>query len=167
MDKDENKEELEEGVDVQKYLNTIEELKKNTVSKNEYKKLQDENKALLESIMSGNTGGSAELPNKPTAQDLRNKLYGADCEKISDVEYVQAVCDLRDILLEEEGIDYFTPTGRQYSADHNDHAAAQKVYEGFRHCLEVADGDDKRFHQELDNITNDTGALMQRLRKRR
>lgn len=157
---------IEEGVDVQKYLDTINELKSNSVSRDDYLKLKNENKTLLNSIMTGSAAASTEAVVKPTAQELRNKLYGPDCEKLSDIEYVEAVCDLRDILLEEEGIDYMVPTGTQYSADNNDFAAANKVYNGFRHCLEVADGDNRRFHQELENITNETG-LINKLRKRR
>lgn len=152
-------------VDVQKYIDTINDLKNNTVSKEEYQKLKDENKTLFDSIMNGNASSSPEKP-KPTAQELRNKLYGQDCEKLSDVEYVEAVCDLRDILLEEEGIDYMAPTGSQYSADYNDKAAANKVYEGFRHCLEVADGNNEVFHQELSRITNDVGVIKNLRNKR-
>lgn len=152
-------------VDVQKYIDTINDLKNNTVSKEEYQKLKDENKTLFDSIMNGNANSSTE-ETKPTAQELRNKLYGPDCEKLTDVEYVEAVCDLRDILLEEEGIDYMAPTGTQYSADYNDKAAANKVYEGFRHCLEVSDGNNEVFHQELSRITNDVGVIKNLRNKR-
>lgn len=162
---DEIKEVTEETVDVQKYLDTINELKNNTVSKEDYYKLKDENKTLLNSIMDGTATASTEAV-KPTAQELRNKIFGPDCDKLSDIEFMEGLCDLRDILLEEEGIDYMAPTGTQYTADYNDIQTANRTYNGFRHCLEVADGNNAIFVQEVSRITNDTGTI-NRLRNRR
>ena len=159
-------EQTEDGVDVQKYIDKINEIKNNTVSKAEYEKLKAENNTLFEAAMKGPAlGTSTEVP-KPTAQELINKLYGTDCSKLSDLEYVEGVCDLRDVLLETHGIDYMVPTGTQYQADYNDKASANKVYEGFRHCIEIADGDNAIFLQELGRITNDT-AIINKLRNRR
>lgn len=151
-----NNEPIEEGVDVQKYLDTINDLKKNTVSKDDYRKLKEENATLLSSIMEGRTMSAAEEVKKPTAQELRNKLYGKGCEDLTDLEYMTLTCDLRDVLLEEQGIDYMAPTGSQYQADVNDIAAANKSYNGFRHCIEVADGDNDIFLQELSRITGES-----------
>lgn len=144
------------GVDVQKYIDTINDLKSNTVSKDEYDKLKNENNTLLKSIMDGTAGASPEESSKPTAQELRNKLWGEDHEQLTDCEFLTAICDLRDVLLEEEGIDYMAPTGTQYQADYADKASAEKVYKAYRHCLEIADGDSEILHQELARITNDT-----------
>lgn len=146
--------------DTQKYLDTINELKKNSVSREEYEKLRNENKTLLDNIVNGRTlDAAAEEEAKPTAQELRDKLFGKDCDQLSDLEYIEGLCDLRDILLEEEGVDYFAPTGSKYSADFNDKQTAQKVYDGYRHCIEVADGDNHIFVQEMSRITNDVGVL--------
>jgi len=162
----ENIEIKEETVDVQKYLDTINDLRSTTVSKNEFQKLKDENSMLLKSIMTGNTS-TATAVEKPSAQELRNKLYGPDCEKLSDLEYVTLTCDLRDILLEEEGIDYLAPTGTQYTADANDFATANKLYNGFRYCIERADGDDRRFINELDMIMKESAVgVMNKLRRK-
>lgn len=162
---DEIKEFTEESVDVQKYLDTINELKNNTVSKEDYYKLKDENKTLLNSIMDGTATASAEAAS-PTAQELRNKLFGKDHEKLSDIEYIESLCDLRDILLKETGTDFMAPTGTQYAADYNDLQTSNKVYNGFRHCLQVADGNEEIFSQEISRITNDTG-LPNRFKNRR
>ena len=151
-----NNETVEESVDVQKYLDTINDLKKNTVSKDDYRKLKEENATLLSSIMEGKTMSATEKVKKPTAQELRNKLYGKGCEDLTDLEYTTLTCDLRDVLLEEEGIDYMAPTGTQYQADVNDFAAANKTYNCFRHCIEVANGNNDIFLQELSRITNES-----------
>ena len=153
--------------DTQKYLDTINELKKNTVSREEYNKLRDENKTLLNTIVNGGSlEQDAAAPQKPTIQELRDKLYGKNCEDLTDLEYIEATLDLRDALLEETGTDYFAPTGSQYTADFNDQKAAQETYEALRHCVEVADGDNQVFIQEITRlIPNDSGITKIKRRK--
>lgn len=154
--------------ETQKYIDTINELKRTTVSKEQYEKVRDENKALLESIVNGQAIGksSAEPEKKPTIEELRERAYGKDSHKLTDLEYVETVCDLRDALLEETGIDYMVPTGSKYTATLEDQAAANRLYDGFRHCIERAEGDNNIFIQEITRITNDTGAI-KNIRKRR
>ena len=162
-----NNEEVEVN-ETQKYIDTINELKRNSVPRSEYDKIRNENKTLLEAIVNGKTfdTSSTEEEVKPSIEDLRQKAYGPGCEKLNDLEYVKTVCDLRDALLEETGVDYMAPTGSQYSADFNDKAAANKLYKGFRHCIDVADGDNLIFIQEMNRITNDTGVINQ-IKKRK
>lgn len=150
---DENKEiTAEETVDVQKYLDEINELKATTVSIDEFKKLKEENATLFKNAMNGQKLDSAE-PQKPTVQELRNKLYSSNESELSQCEYLKLTCDLRDALLEETGIDFMVPTGTQYEAVSSDYEAGQKFYDAARHCLEIADGDDGILIRELDRIT--------------
>jgi len=157
-------EETKDADVAQKYIDEINKLKQNTVSKDNYEKLKEENTALFKALMEGGSIDSSPEEDAPTIEELREKLYGENSASLSDVEYVKSMCDLRDLLLEKEGIDYFVPPGAQYSPDQNDLAAAEKVYQGFRHCIEVADGDDSIFHAELSRITNDSG--LKNIRKR-
>lgn len=149
-----------ESVDeTQKYIDTINSLKANSVSRTEYDKVRDENKKLLEAIVQGNAyeSASTDAPAKPTIQELRNKAYGKDAENLTDLEYVETVLELRDRLLEEEGVDHFIPSGKKFSPDYNDQFCAQKAYEGLKHCVEVANGDNDVFIQEVTRICVDTG----------
>lgn len=145
--------------DTQKYIDTINQLKANSVPRSEADKLREENRRLLEAMVNGQSAGisSTEEPSKPTIQELRNKAYGKDAENLSDLEYVETVLDLRDALLEEEGVDHFIPSGKKYSPDLNDQHCAQKAYEALRHCVDVADGDNEVFIQEITRITVDNG----------
>lgn len=150
----------EEVVDeTQKYIDTINNLKATTVSRSEYDKVRDENKKLLEAMVNGRTDESAstEATSKPTIQELRNKAYGKYADKLTDLEYVTTVLDLRDALLEKEGIDHMIPSGKKYSPDINDQHCAQKAYEGLRHCVDIANGDNDVFIREVTRITNDSG----------
>lgn len=145
--------------ETQKYIDTINQMKANSVSRSDYDKVRDENKKLLEAMVNGKyeESSSTEDTAKPSIQELRNKAYGKGCEDLSDLEYVTTVLDLRDALLEEEGIDHMIPSGKKYSPDLNDQHCAQKAYEALRHCVDVADGDNEVFIQELTRITIDNG----------
>ena len=145
--------------ETQKYIDTINQLKATSVPRNDFDKIRDENKKLLEALVNGKTeeSASAEAPAKPSIQELRNKAYGKGSENLSDLEYVTTVLDLRDALLEEEGVDHMIPAGKKYSPDLNDQHCAQKAYEALRHCVDVADGDNEVFIQEITRITVDNG----------
>ena len=145
--------------ETQKYIDTINQMKANSVSRSDYDKVRDENKKLLEAMVNGKyeESSSTEDTAKPSIQDLRNKAYGKGSENLSDLEYVTTVLDLRDALLEEEGIDHMIPSGKKYSPDLNDQHCAQKAYEALRHCVDVADGDNEVFIQEITRITVDNG----------
>ena len=160
---------IEEIDDTQKYIDTINQLKANSVPRSEADKLRDENRKLLEAMVSGQTYGNAstEAPSKPTIQELRNKAYGKGAENLTDLEYVETVLDLRDALLEEEGVDHFIPAGKKYSPDLNDVHCAQKSYEALRHCVDVADGDNEVFIQEITRITVDNGLPIKNINKNR
>lgn len=141
----------EETVDVQKYLDRINELEATRVPVEEFNKLKEENATLFKNAMNGQKLDSPESK-KPTVQELRNKLYSAAESELSQCEYIKLTCDLRDALLEETGIDYMVPTGTQYEAVSSDYEAGQKAYDALRHCLEIADGDDGILTRELDRI---------------
>lgn len=148
----------EEVNDTQKYIDTINELKASTVSREAFERVKEENRTLLKSIVDGRpfeTSSPEEAG--PTIDELRNTLYGNKPKHMTDLEYVTGVLDLRDKLLEAEGVDHFIPSGKKYSPDYNDQYVAQRTYEGLRHCVEVANGDNDVFIQEITRITADTG----------
>lgn len=163
----------EEGVDVQKYLDEIQRLKETTVPREENDKLKAENKALfdkcrsmIEMTMEGKGKMEEENPEGPTIQELRNKLYGKGSEDLTDLEYIEGTLLLRKKLIDEEGIDPFVPIGRKYSPDANDIYCAQKLAEGFQHCVDVAQGDNQVFINEITRITKDT-AMPVKIKQRR
>lgn len=146
--------------DIQKYIDTINEMKKNSVPRSELDKYKDENKKLLESLVNGTAAIEQErVEAKPTIAELRNKLYGKGCENLTDIEYVSNLVQLREALLEETGTDYAAPTGSHISADYADLQSAEKVHQGLKHCLEVAQGNQEVFFQELTRITANDPAV--------
>lgn len=160
-------EKVEETVDVQKYLDEIQKLKENSVPRTDLDKLKDENKALLEALLNGKEPAKEEEKTEgPTIQELRNKLYGKGAEDLTDLEYIEETLLLRQKLIDEEGIDPFVPMGRKYSPDANDIYCAQKLAEGFQHCVDVAQGDNTVFLNEITRITKDT-AMPVKIKQRR
>lgn len=146
--------------ETQKYLDQIKNLKASTVSREEYDKVRNENKTLLETIVNGQSGfersSTEDAPEGPTLQELINSTYGKDSDKLNDLEYTTNVLEIRDRLLERDGVDHFIPSGKKYSPDYNDQFVAQKVYEGLRHCVDVAEGNNEVFIQEVTRITADS-----------
>ena len=139
----------------QDYLDTIQKMKETTVSREAYDKQLEENRKLLNALVSGENinAMTQEEAKKPTAQELRNKLFN---EQHTNVEYAKLALELRNAVIEEGGEDPFVPQGRKISATREDYELAEKVAQGLNHCIEYADGDSEVFTNELQRITKDT-----------
>lgn len=149
-----NEKELEslEQDSTQKYLDTINELKQNTVSKEKYEKILEENRQLLNNIVNNNVVEKKEVE-KIDKDKLRKVIVNPNS---TDLEIVSAAVELRKEILKEGGRDPFLPNSPNYSATYNDMQGAEKVAKAFEHCIEVADGNDSVFINELNRITNDS-----------
>lgn len=135
------------------YVAAIEEMKRNTVSRDMYDKMKNENKKLLDALTNGGQLESAIVAEKPKIEDLRAKLFNSHN---SNLEYIETALTLRDRLIEEGYEDPFVPQGAKISATREDYELAQKVADGFKSCIEYADGNSDIFTQELQRITKDT-----------
>ena len=146
-----------EGVD---YIAAIEELKANSVNRELYNKLKDENSRLLNTLISG---GQLEVQpeEKVDMNQLRKELYGGD-QAISNLDYWTKTMKLREAIMESGKPDPFTPQGKNIVATDEDRAAAQKVADGIQHCIDVADGDNLVFTNELQRIMVDTAPIRRR-----
>ena len=72
-----------EEMNNEQYIAAIEELKASTVSRDAYNKLRNENKQLLDALVSGKEMPQAAEAPKPTVNELRKKLFGDGCENLS------------------------------------------------------------------------------------
>lgn len=126
------------------YIKTIQDLKANTVSKDQYEKLKKENKQLLDTLVSG---GTIEQPKEKVDVDrLRRELNNGN---ISNLEYCKTALELRDAIIEEGGRDPFLPFGTHVSPEDSDYASAEKVAQVLKECIDYADGDSSIFTMEL------------------
>lgn len=137
------------------YIAAIKELKQNSVSRDEYLKLKQENKQLLNSLVTGETINAPAQETKVSTEELRAKYDKLSLGNASNLEYWQTVLDLRDRDIEEGRMDPFLPHGHNYTIQQSDVDTANKVATIVRECIEYADGDSAVFTNELQRRTND------------
>lgn len=141
----------EGGVD---YIKVIEELKANTVSKEKYAKLEEDNKNLLSALINGSQIEMPDAVKEVDVQGLRKELCNADCQ-LNNLEYIKGALELRKALIDRGEPDPFLPIGRQISPTEEDRMIAKKVADIYQECIIYADGDSELFTQELMRRTND------------
>ena len=155
--------------DTNNYIEAIKEMKANSVSKEAYQKLKDENKQLLDSLINGSQIAIEQM--KPEITDeyvngLRKKLFNPD-EGLSNLEYAKTATELRDALLEKGEVDPFLPVGHNITPTDEDYVKADRVGQVLKECIEYADGDSELFTNELMRRTNDSMPLRRAARNNR
>lgn len=140
-----------EQMDAENYINIVKKLKENTVSKEDYEKLQEENKKLANTIANGLTVQPKEEPKKAEVDinELRKNFLK---ENQSNLEYAQNVLALRNALIENNPEDDpFLPKGHNINATEQDKIDAQNVADVLEQCIELADGNSDAFTIALQN----------------
>ena len=136
--------------DNNQYIETIKKMKETTVSKEEYDRLKEENKQLLDSVING-TGDVQVQTEEPVDLDkLRDSLFNQDN---SNLEYVEKALKLRQAIIDAGGVDPFIPNGSQISPTDDDIRKAEQVAQVLQECVDYADGDSSVFTNELQRRT--------------
>lgn len=142
----------------QDYIATIAELKRTSVSRDEYNKLREENKNLLQTLVEGGQIQAVESKPEVDVQALRNELFDVNCE-LNNLQFVEKTLELRNALMEKGEPDPFLPVSSRYNPTIEDITKANKVAEAFQSCVDYADGNSEIFTQELMRITNDSNPM--------
>lgn len=153
METDNNNIEQTTELGNEQYIAAINELKTNSVSKDAYKKLQEENQQLLDALVNGK---QIEIPSAttPDITELRTKLFNADGE-LSNLEYVENALALRNALIESGERDPFLPVGDRVALSTQQIDAADRVATVLQECVDFAQGDSGIFTAELQRRTKD------------
>lgn len=146
-------------------VQAINELKQNSVSKEKYSKVIAERDKYLKALIDGNQVAEAQPKEPVDINALRKDLFNPDNE-LSNLEYAKKALQLRDALIEKEGIDIFVGKGSKLTPTSEDYEAAQKVADAFQSCIEIADGDSDIFTRELMRITEDVAPLTSKINPR-
>ena len=154
-------EELENSVSEQEnvgdntanYIEAIKEMKANSVSKEAYVKLQQENKQLLNSLVNGQ-GIEIEKEEPVDIDGLRQKVFSATKHDMTNLEYVSNALKLREALMERGEMDPFVPSGKKIHPTDDDFKKADKVATVLQECVDYADGDAMVFTDELKRRIN-------------
>lgn len=139
-----------DGVD---YISALNEMKKNTVSKEVYAKVVDENKRLVNSLVNGET---IDLPQEKSIDiaEIRKKLFSTDTQ-LNNYEYVKNALELRDELIRRGEKDPFLPFGSKVIINQDMVDSANRTAAVLRECIDFADGDSGIFTAELQRRTID------------
>lgn len=146
----------EEVVDTtgEKYIQTIKELKENSVSKEEYEKLLKERNQLIDVLKEGGTIENNDL--SEDTNELRKKLFNTE---LSNLEYIETALKLRKNVLEETGEDIFVAKGNGVVNTTTDYQQAQRVADILEQLVEEAEGSSAIFTQKLQECMKDSVIL--------
>ena len=134
----------------QDYISALNEMKKNTVSKEAYDKLREDNKKLLDTIVSGQSLEQTEVKQEVDVDALRKELFGKSRRDLSNLEYVDKTLQLRKALMEKGEQDPFVmKAGRTSSPEAEDFKKAERVASVLQECVDIADGNDSVFDNEF------------------
>ena len=136
------------------YIEAIKEIKANTVDKETYRKLQEENKQLLNSLVNGETIENPDAEQKESIEELRTKLFGTKRKDLTNLEFVENSLKLRNALMESGEMDPFVPVGSKIKPTDEDFAKAKKVAEVLQECVDYAEGNPDVFTDELKRRIN-------------
>ena len=136
------------------YIEAIKEMKANTVDKEAYLKLKEENKQLLNSLVNGEEIKGQEPEQKESIEELRSKLFGTKRKDLNNLDFVENALKLRNALMEAGQTDPFVPTGSKIKPADEDFAKAKKVADTLQECVDYADGDPDVFTDELKRRIN-------------
>ena len=135
-------------------VQAINELKQNSVSKEDYNKVVAEKNKYLKALIDGNQVAEVQKKEPVDIDGLRKELFGGE-KDLTNLEYAKKALELRDAIIERDGVDIFVGRGSKLTPTDDDYEAAQRVADGFQQCIDVAQGDSEIFTRELMRITED------------
>lgn len=140
----------EETITAADYVAELEKIRSGMVSKQEYERILKENKTLADSLARGGGMKPEEKRISPDRiKELRNKLYGSDPHYRNNMDFFSDLLELRQGVIETEGIDPFLPHNKNYVPSEADEAKADYIAQQIGECLEYADGDPHVFNVEI------------------
>lgn len=128
------------------YIEALKEMKENSVPKEAYIKLKEENKQLLQSLVNGETRESEAPVEKVDVDELRNDIFNKD---LNNLDYITKTLKLREELINRGEKDPFLPYGKNILPTDDDVEKAEKVASVLQECVDIADGDSDIFTNEL------------------
>lgn len=116
------------------YIKALQDLKQNSVPKEDYLKLKDENKKLVDALVSGQ---QIDLPQEETIDQeaLRKELYSEECN-LTNREYWEKTMKLRKAIIDEGKPDPFLPNGINVSPTQLDFDEANQLADWVDYCLQ-------------------------------
>ena len=141
------------------YIEAIKQLKENSVSKEQYEKVKEDNKKLLNAVLNGQTVEQEQK--KESVEELQNDLRtlkkdlaNAQESGMSNLEYVDKALKYRDKALALVLMDPFVPNS-PLGPDDNDFQTAQKVADRLKEIVDQSEGNPAVFRNLFEQLVRD------------
>lgn len=147
-------------------IQKLADLKQNSVPKEEYERVLNLNKDLVDRMMDEQKveqNVQQETNYDDIIKSAQEKLFTQD-GTLNNLEYCSTALQLRDAILAKTGEDIFVAKGHKISPDETDYEKAENVAQVLREVIEYADGDSEIFTVELQRRTDDVALLGKRKR---
>ena len=141
----EEKEKIEMAADP---MTLLEELKKNSVPKEEYDKAIAERNRYFQAASNNYKQEEVEIVEKPDINELRKDWLNCD-ESVRGLDYWKKTLALRNALIDSGQPDPFVPTGRKISPTPADFNGADKVASVVQYCIDNCGDDPDSFDRML------------------
>lgn len=134
-------------------VDIITEMRQNTVPKDKYNKVMEENQKLMRALANGETV-QVEAPKKPTALELHNEW--ANREGKSSIQIAKDTLALRDAMIEEGMRDPFLPNGKDFVPEAQDLKDTEDVAALLQWSIDNADANSGVFNSLFASKLIDT-----------
>ena len=148
----------------QDYLEAIQNLKDNTVSKEQYEKLRAENKKLLNAVLNDQKADNKEEPVETVEQlqkelkSIKKDLATAQEKGMSNLEFCSKALKYREKAMKLGLQDPFVPNSPT-GPDDNDFKSAEKVAEVLQNCVDEAKGNPASFRNLFEQAVRDDSKI--------
>ena len=149
MENEENRTQEQESFGAEDYINSLNEIRENTVSKDEYNRILEDNRKLADALAKGDYGNEGDKVEPVNLDELRKSLFSPDSQRKTNLQYFTEVLTLRNAVIEQGGKDPFLPYNREYVANEQDVADADRIASVLQECIDYAEGDPQVFNVEL------------------
>lgn len=144
----------------QDYIQAMKDLKESSVPKEDYSKLQEENRKLIQALKEGSQVSLGDPTEKKDLAELRRDLFSNLEGGVPNLEMAKKLVALRDAILEDEKAwDPALPNGKGYKYNPQDEEEAEQVFQLMKHCIEYSEGDNDLFTQEFQRHIRDDGSM--------
>ena len=141
-------------------LKEVQEIKKNTVSREEYDRQVDRNKQLTKALVENQTQKEQPTPQAPDAQQLRTELFGSKKQDLNNLDYVTKALELRKQAIESGQRDPFLPTGGKDANSYTERERAERVASGLQQMVDEAKGNPDTFRRLMEENMEDDPVLV-------
>lgn len=126
--------------------------KENSVPKEKYDKLVEENKRIINAFADGKPLSIEDEKPLRTREELIKVMTSSNT---NNLEYAKAALELHKKTLEETGVNDFLPNGANYNVTDVDIKSAERFEEVLEQCIEEANGNSEVFTALLSSRTDD------------